>query len=134
MHRATREMSNNYLHSAITQEIIGKAMKIHASLGPGLLESAYERCLEYELVKSGFDVKSQVLLPLKYEELEIQQAYRLDLLVEQKVVVEVKAVEQIIDKHEAQLLTYLRLTGCQVGLIINFYEKKLKDGLKRFVL
>lgn len=109
-------------------------MKVHAALGPGLLESAYERCLEYELVKSGLDVKSQLLLPLKYEELEIQQAYRLDLLVEEKVVVEIKAVEQIIDKHEAQILTYLRLTGCKVGLIINFYERRLKDGLKRFVL
>ncbi len=109
-------------------------MKIHSALGPGLLESTYERCLEYELKNSGFDVKSQLLLPLKYEDLEIEQAYRLDLLIDNKVVVEVKAVEKVIDKHEAQILTYMKLTGSEVGLIINFYEKKLKDGIRRFVL
>jgi GxxExxY protein len=127
-------MTPEYAHSFLTQEIIGKAIKVHSALGAGLLESAYERCLEYELIQSGLNVKSQLELPLRYGRLEIKNAYRLDLLVEDKVVIEVKAVEKILDKHEAQLLTYLRLTGCKVGLIINFYEKKLKNGIRRLAL
>ena len=126
-------MPEDFLHKELTQEIIGLAMKVHSTLGPGLLESTYERCLEYELRKSGFHVESQKQLSLVYGDLTIEQAYRVDLLVNNVVVIEVKAVSELIETHEAQILTYLRLTGCRVGLLINFYEKHLKDGIRRFV-
>lgn len=126
-------MPEEYLNKELTQEIIGLAMKVHSALGPGLLESTYERCFEYELRLAGFQVESQKQLPLVYGNMVIDQAYRLDLLINNTVVVEIKAVSEIIDTHEAQVLTYLRLTGCRVGLLINFYEKHLKDGIRRFI-
>ncbi len=108
-------------------------MKVHTALGPGLLESAYEACLLHELRKNGFQAKSQVPLPVVYDGLELELGYRIDLLVEDLVVVELKAADAIHPIHEAQLLSYLKLSGKSLGLIINFHTVHLKDGIKRFV-
>lgn len=115
----------------ITEKIIGSAIKIHRALGPGLLESAYQKCLLHELGKQGLKLKSEVHLPLVYDTISVDHGYRLDILVEEAVIVEVKAVECLTDVHKAQLLTYLRLSDKRVGLLINFNESKLLDGLKR---
>ena len=117
----------------ITEKIIGAAMKVHSALGPGLLESAYQACLLYELIEQGLNVESEVVLPVVYEGQKIDAGYRLDLLVEGQVIVELKAVEKILPIHEAQLITYLKLSGCQVGLLINFNVKHLRDGITRRV-
>lgn len=103
-------------------------------MGPGLLESAYEACLAHELEKQGLVVEQQKALPLVYKEISLQRGYRLDLLVEEQVVVELKVVEQLTPVHEAQLLSYLKLSGCRVGLLINFHVKLLKNGIRRLVL
>jgi GxxExxY protein len=118
----------------ITHAIIGAAMEIHRNLGPGLLESAYEECLCHELTLRGIPFQRQVPLPLEYKGVRLEQGYRLDLVVAEIVVVEVKAVEIIHPVYEAQLLTYLRLGGFQVGLLINFNVPLLKDGIRRKVL
>lgn len=117
----------------ITERVIGCAIKIHKALGPGLLESAYEACLYYELVKEGLKVERQVPVPLIYEEIKLECAYRADLIVQNKVVLELKSVEAISDIHLAQAITYLKLTQCKVGLLINFNVTRLKDGLRRIV-
>lgn len=116
---------------AITHEIIGGAMEVHKAFGPGLLEAAYEACLVHELVNRGFSVERQLRVPVEYKGLKIDCAFRLDLLVEKCVVVEVKAVETLQPIHLAQILTYLRLMGRRVGLLINFNARVLKDGIKR---
>ena len=121
-------------HNEITQAIIGAAMDVHRELGPGLLESAYEACLAYELIRRRFKVERQKTLPLKCRDVTLDCGYRIDLLVEGQVVVEVKAVEQWNPVHQAQVLSYLKLSGCRVGLIINFNVRMLKTGIKRFVL
>jgi GxxExxY protein len=117
----------------ITNQIITAAMKVHSELGPGLLESAYQACLLHELRKQGLRVASQVGLPVVYDGEKIELGYRMDLVVENAVVVEVKCVEAIHPVHEAQLLSYLRLSGMHVGLLINFYVAHLRDGIKRMV-
>jgi GxxExxY protein len=117
----------------ITEIIIGCAIEVHKQLGPGLLESTYEACLFYELVKAGLNVQRQVAMPLIYKEVHLDQGYRLDLLVENCVVVEVKMVEAIADVHVAQTLTYLKLSGAKIGLIINFNVLKLTQGIKRLI-
>jgi GxxExxY protein len=117
----------------ISGEIVDAAMKVHAALGLGLLESAYEACLLFELHKRGLKAISQVPQPIVYESVKIDAGYRLDLLVEDAVVVELKAVEQILPIHEAQLLSYLKLSGKKVGLLINFNTVHLKDGIERMV-
>jgi GxxExxY protein len=119
--------------NALTEQIIGAAMKVHSALGPGLLESAYEACLAYELRKLGMDVKSQVELPVVYEGVRIDLGYRIDLLANDLVVVELKCVEKIASVHEAQIISYLRLSKKNVGLLINFHVRHLRDGIKRFV-
>ncbi len=119
--------------NAVTEKIIGAAMKVHSALGPGLLESAYEACLAYELRKHGFQVKTQVELPVVYEGVRIDLGYRIDLLVNDLVVVELKCVEKIASVHEAQIISYLRLNKKNVGLLINFHVRHLRDGIKRFV-
>ncbi len=106
---------------------------MHRRLGAGLLESAYEECLAYELGKSGLYVERQKGLPLIYDEIKLDVGYRLDLLVENKVIVELKAVERLADIHVAQLITYLKLSGCKLGLLINFNVTLLKDGVRRLV-
>lgn len=117
----------------LAHQIYFAALKVHQHLGPGLLESAYEECLFYELQKIGLRVEKQKALPLIYEEIRLEIGYRLDLLVENKVVVEIKAVESFTDVHTAQVITYLKLTGCKLGLLINFNVALLKNGVKRLV-
>jgi len=113
--------------------IIGSAMKVHAAVGPGLLESAYETCLLYELEKLGLPAQRQVLIPLRYEDLTIDNGYRIDLLVAERVVVELKALETILPVHRAQLLSYLRLGGFKLGYLLNFNVARMRDGIVRLV-
>lgn len=117
----------------LTKEIIGAAIEVHRHLGPGLLESAYETCLAYELQGLGLSFERQKALPLVYKEISLDQGYRIDLLVEGNVVVELKVVEKIAPVHIAQVLSYLRFSGCRVGLLLNFNVKLLKDGIRRFI-
>ena len=117
----------------IGDSIIASAMKVHTALGPGLLESAYETCLLYELEKLGLPVQRQVLIPLHYEDLTIDNGYRIDLLVGERVVVELKALETILPVHRAQLLSYLRLGGFKVGYLLNFNVGRMRDGIVRIV-
>lgn len=117
----------------ISEKIIGCAIEVHKSLGPGLLESAYVECLFYELQKAGLYVEKQKPLPLIYKEVRLDAGYRIDLIVEHKVIIEVKSVEFIIDIHIAQVLTYLKLSECRLGLLMNFNVLRLEDGLKRLV-
>ncbi|MFT4855844.1 MAG: GxxExxY protein [Algoriphagus sp.] len=117
----------------ITSKIIGAAIEVHKHLGPGLLESAYETCLAHELRTQGLNVESQITLPVVFKGVKLEAGYRLDLLVEKSVIVEVKAVEELANIHLAQTLTYLRLGGFRLGLLINFNVPKLVDGLKRVV-
>ena len=119
---------------SVTQAIIGAAIQVHTELGPGLLESTYEVCLAYELASRGLDVLRQVQLPVTYKGVHLDCGYRIDLLVEHAVVVEVKAVEELTTLHQAQLLTYLKLSGHKIGLLINFNARTIKQGLKRMVL
>jgi GxxExxY protein len=116
-----------------TEAIIGAAMKVHSALGPGLLEKAYQACLAYELRKHGFEVQTEVELPVIYEAVSIDLGYRIDLLVNDLVIVELKCVEKIASVHEAQIISYLRLCKKNVGLLINFHVRHLRDGIKRFV-
>jgi GxxExxY protein len=118
----------------ITETIIGSAIAVHKELGPGLLESAYEACLLYELAQSGLTVENQKALPIRYRGVQLDCGYRIDLLVERQIVVELKSIEKIEPIHEAQLLSYLKLSGCKVGLLINFNTKLLENGIRRFVL
>ena len=118
----------------ITQIIIGKAIEVHKALGPGLLEPAYQKCLAYELRMAGLEVQEEKPVPLLYKEVKLEQGYRIDLLVEDRVVVELKSVEKIMDVHQAQVLTQLKLGGYKVGLLINFNVTMLKHGLKRFMM
>ena len=108
-------------------------MKVHKNLGPGLLESAYEECLFYELKKSNLIVEKQKALPLIYEEVKLDVGYRIDIIVENKFIIEVKSVESLNEVHLAQVLTYLRLSNCKLGLLINFNVKLLKDGVRRMI-
>ncbi|MEI8244554.1 MAG: GxxExxY protein [Lentisphaerota bacterium] len=117
----------------ITDRIISSAIKVHKALGPGLLESAYEACLLYELRKNGLYAESQVGLPLCYDGVVLDVGYRVDILVEDSIIVELKAAEKITPIHEAQLVSYLKLSGKKLGLIINFNVILLKDGIKRMV-
>jgi GxxExxY protein len=116
----------------ISKTVIGCAIEVHKVLGPGLLESTYEECLYYELRKAGLKVERQKPLPVVYKEVKLEAGYRIDLLVEGCVVVELKSVEALNDVHTAQILTYLKLSGSSLGLLINFNVSKLIDGLKRY--
>ncbi len=109
------------------------ALKVHQSLGPGLLESAYEECLFYEIKKQGLNVEKQKPLPLIYEEVKLDIGYRIDVIVNNKLIIEIKSVEALNDVHFAQLLTYLKLTNCKLGLLINFNVTLIKNGVKRVV-
>jgi GxxExxY protein len=114
--------------------VIGLAIEVHRHLGPGLLESAYEECLSYELKQAGIGFRRQVALPVVYKDVRLDCGYRMDIVVEQALILEIKAVEQIVPLHEAQILTYLRLSGIRVGLLMNFNAIALRHGLRRFVL
>ncbi|MDE0561899.1 GxxExxY protein [Algoriphagus sp. NF] len=122
------------IQDLITEQILRSSYKIHSSLGPGLLESAYQACLKYELEKEGLMVEVEKPLPLIYEEVKLECGYRIDLLVENRVIVELKTVENFTDVHIAQVLTYLKLADKKVGLLINFNTKSLKNGIKRLSL
>lgn len=115
----------------MSEVVIGLAIKVHKALGPGLLESAYQACLFYELTKEGFDVEKEKPLPLVYERVRLDCGYRVDLMVENKLIIEIKAVQSLNDVHMAQILTYLKLTECKLGLLLNFNEVLLKNGIKR---
>lgn len=117
----------------ISEKIIGCAIQVHKALGPGLLESAYQECLYFELKEIGLYVEKQKALPLVYKEVKLDVGYRLDLMVENKVIVELKSVEALNEVHLAQTITYLKLTNCKLGLLINFNVVRLVDGLKRVV-
>jgi GxxExxY protein len=117
----------------LTERVIGAGLEVHRALGPGLLESAYQECLFHELVERGMNVERQISIPLSYKKVKIANAYRMDLVVNDVLVVEVKSVEAVSPLHRAQVLTYLKLTGFQVGLIMNFNSKYLRDGIKRLV-
>jgi len=118
---------------AAAKQVLDSAMKVHSALGPGLLESAYEVCLDYELSKRGITVKKQVPIAVRYDGVQLELGYRLDLLVDGKVVVEVKAIEKLLPLHHAQLLSYLKLGGYKLGLLLNFHALHLRDGIKRIV-
>ena len=117
----------------ISKIVFESALKVHKALGPGLLESAYEECLFYELKKTNLKVEKQKPLPLIYEEVNLEVGYRIDIIIEDKFIVEVKSVEALNDVHLAQLLTYLKLSECKLGLLINFNVKLLKDGVRRII-
>ena len=117
----------------ITHEIIGAAMRVHSALGPGLLESVYETCLKHELAKAGLRVESQIWLPVLYDGIRMESGYKIDLLVEGVVVVELKVVEQLLAVHKAQVLSYLKLGNYPVGLLLNFNVVHLREGIKRLV-
>ena len=129
------------VHKALTKDLediarnlVDAGLKVHRALGPGLLESAYEHCLAYELNGRGVEFQRQVILPIAYDGDTIDAGYRLDLLVENSIVVEVKSVDALSRVHEAQILTYLRLSACRIGFLMNFNVPLFKQGVKRFVL
>ncbi|MBT7358090.1 MAG: GxxExxY protein [Candidatus Marinimicrobia bacterium] len=122
------------LEKELTGKILQCAIEVHKALGPGLLESAYEKCLMKEFELSNISFKSQIELPLEYKGIRVDAGYRIDLIVKEKVIIELKAVESLIPVHEAQLLTYMKLTGIRVGMLMNFNVPVLKDGIKRMVL
>ena len=117
----------------ITETIIGVAINVHRALGPGLLESAYEACMVFDLVQTGLKVEQQKNLPIVYREIKLECGYRLDLMVGDEVIVEIKSVEKLLPIHKAQLMSYLKLSGCKVGLLVNFNVEVLKDGIQRVV-
>jgi len=120
--------------NALTQQIIGRAMRVHTRLGPGMLEKTYERCLCVELDRSGLPYANQVDMPLLYDGVRLDCGYRVDIIVRNEVLLELKSVERILPVHEAQLHTYLRLSGCRIGLLMNFNTVSLKDGIRRRAL
>ncbi|OGU35324.1 MAG: GxxExxY protein [Ignavibacteria bacterium GWB2_35_6b] len=122
------------LYQELTEKIIGCAIEVHKVLGPGLLESAYEECLSYELMQNGFRIERQKAVPVIFKEVKLDCGYRIDILVENKVLLELKSVEALAPIHEAQILTYMKFAEIKIGLLINFNVTKLKNGIKRFVL
>ena len=117
----------------IGSAIVDSAIKVHRALGPGLLESAYQECLAYELRQRGFKVSCELILPVKYEEIEIDAGYRIDMLIDDSVLIENKTVECILPVHRAQILTYLKMKGCRLGYLLNWYVPKMVDGIRRYV-
>jgi len=134
LHHGEHREHGELVLKALSEGIIGCAIAVHKQLGPGLLESAYEICLTYELEQNGFKVERQKAIPLQYREIELDCGYRLDLLVNDLAIIEVKAAESLLPIHDAQLMTYMKLAKCKLGLLINFNEKLLKHGIRRFVL
>jgi len=131
MFEETNESRNKL--DAITYKIIGLAIEVHKRLGPGLLESAYKECLFYEIVNSGLIVEKEKILPIIYKDIKLDHGYRIDLLIENSIVIELKTVEAFTDVHFAQILTYLKLGNYPLGLLINFDSKILKNNIKRFI-
>ena len=123
-----------YLYSDLTREIISVAMEVHSHLGPGMLESAYEECLSFELEARGIKINRQAPIPVVYKNIKLECGYRADIIVDGIIILELKSVEAINEVHETQVLTYLKFSKCKVGLLINFNVKSLKNGIRRFVL
>jgi GxxExxY protein len=121
------------LENQISSKVIGACIEVHKQLGPGLLESTYETCLDYELSKLGFDVNRQIALPVVYKNVKLDAGYRIDLLIDNKIILEIKSVDALADIHMAQLLTYLKLKNLELGLLINFNSVKVIDGIRRVV-
>ena len=124
---------NMITENELSKIVFNCALKVHQNLGPGLLESAYEECLFYELNKTGLEIQKQKALPLVYEEVKLDIGYRIDIIIENKLILEIKSVEALNDIHFAQLLTYLKLTNCKLGMLINFNVLLIKNGIKRVV-
>lgn len=122
------------LYQDLTEKIIGCAIEVHKSLGPGLLESAYEECLSYELMQNGLNIERQKAVPVIFKEVKLDCGYRIDILVEDKIIIELKSVEALAPIHEAQILTYMKFAEIKIGLLINFNVTKVKNGIKRFVM
>lgn len=118
----------------IFKKVLDCSFQVHTALGPGLLESAYEECLFYEMTQIGLNVEKQKALPLVYKEVKLDAGYRIDLIVENNIIIEIKAVDSLSDIHLAQILTYLKLSNCKLGLLVNFNVRHLKDGIKRVIL
>ncbi len=118
----------------ISRIVLDCAYKVHTKLGSGLLEKVYRECLAYELIKCGLDVEQEKSFPVIYEEIRMVCGYRVDLIINNKVIVELKVVEDFTIEHTAQCLTYMRLSNCKLGLLLNFYKKSLKDGIKRLII
>lgn len=123
-----------YLYEELSEKIIGLSIEVHKELGPGLLESVYQQCLAYELSKSGIPYRLEVEVPVNYKGVKINCGYRIDVLVDDKIILELKSVEKLAPIHEAQLLTYMKLYKCKLGFLINFNNYLLKDGIKRLIL
>jgi len=122
------------IQDSLTRKVIGCAIEVHRELGPGLLESAYEQALAYELTRVGLPFEKQKGVPISYKEVKLECAYRVDFLIDGKLIVEIKSVERLTGLHEAQILTYMKLAGISTGLLINFNVKLVKQGIKRFVI
>jgi GxxExxY protein len=118
----------------LSNRVLGCALEVHRQLGPGLLESTYEQCLAYELIQAGIPFKIQQPMPVSYKQIKLDRGYRLDLFVDDRLIVELKSVEQLLNIHKAQVLTYMKLANVRIGLLINFNVQMLKKGIKRFVL
>jgi GxxExxY protein len=127
-------MAAPHENDLLTEKIIGFAIEVHRQLGPGLLESAYEECLCYELKQSGIQFRRQVALPVVYKAVRLDCGYRMDIVVDQQVIIELKTVERLLPIHEAQMLTYMKLSGIRTGLLLNFNSAVLKDGIRRLML
>lgn len=123
-----------YLHADLTRQIIGAAVDVHRALGPGLLESCYERCLSIELEERGLAYRTQVELPITYKGKFVDCSFRIDMIVNEMVILEIKSVEAIVPIHEAQLLTYMKLSGLRIGLLLNFNVETLKEGIRRRII
>ena len=117
----------------IAKKIVDAVIKVHTVLGPGLLESAYQKCMEYELGKNGLKAECEVVLPVVYERIKIDAGYRIDMIVEDSIIIENKTVEKLMPIHEAQLLTYLKMKNCKLGFLFNWHVPRMKDGIKRMV-
>ena len=126
-------MNENEKLNKITETIIGAVINVHRALGPGLLESAYEACMVYELAQAGLKVEQQKPLPIVYRGVKLECGYRMDLMIDNEIIVEIKSIEKLLPIHQAQLLSYLKLSNCRVGLLINFNIKVLKNGIQRVV-
>ena len=126
-------MNENEKLNKITETIIGAAVNVQRALGPGLLESAYEACMVYELAQAGLKVEQQKPLPIVYRGVKLECGYRMDLMIDNEIIVEIKSIEKLLPIHQAQLLSYLKLSNCRVGLLINFNIKVLKNGIQRVV-
>ena len=118
----------------LSKKVIGFALEVHKTLGPGLMESVYEKCLSFELTKAGLKYEIQKAIPVNYKGVQIDCGYRIDILVEGKLIVELKSVDKVLPLHQSQILTYMKLAGISTGLLLNFNVSKLKDGIQRFVL